>query len=332
MFVYDLNLQAWNCWKMPSVSMAIWTGLTGGGSEVQAARLPGTAEDKEGVGGVAWSNIERIKAADESYASCRIHSGEHSHYAKATNFGFSIPSTATVTGVAVAVRRRLELKSVGLLQDLEVKLVKGGVVEGENKAELSSVWLHAITQAEYGGPEALWGLALTPTNVNASNFGAVIAVQGSGPGVDATAEIDAIFMAVYYLSAESSSGVRPRLFCSQSKTVFWTGPSAVEEAAFPGWAWQSGLYDLGSDDEKELVKAKVWGEGNIKVAVSEDFKAMKERHEFQMGEVTTQKSQNISQKATLFSHRFEGTGKASVQRFVRYLRTTATSGSQSDPS
>jgi hypothetical protein len=58
---------------------------------------------------------------------------------------------------------------------------------------------------------------------------------------------------------------------------------------------------------------------------------MKERHEFEMGEVTTQKSQNISQKATLFSHRF-GEGKASVQRFVRYLRTTATSGSQSDPS
>jgi len=51
-----------------------------------------------------------------------------------------------------------------------------------------------------------------------------------------------------------------------------------------------------------------------------------------MGEATTQKSTNISDKATLFSHRFEGTGKASVQKFIRYLATTATSGSQSDPS
>lgn len=215
---------------------------------------------------------------------------------------------------------------------VDVRLLREGT-ESSNLATAEVALSETDTAYSFGGPESLGGLTWTAAQANAATSGAQVILESTTAiGANSTAEIDAVLLTAFYLTTESASGVRPRLFCSQSKTVFWTGPNAEEQATFPGWAWQSGLYDLGSEDEKELVKAKLWGAGTIKVATSKDFKGIEARKTYAMGEDTTQKSQNISDKATLFSHRFEGSGKASIQKFVRYLRTTATAGSQSDPS
>jgi hypothetical protein len=340
-FVFDLNVGEWTCWKMPSVSMAIWTGLTGGGAEA-VEKTPGTAEDDSGTGSFAWSNVNNIKVEDGSCATAKRVAGNPeatTHYLKATNFGFAIPAGSTIIGIRAAVRRKFLFGGVVTsppgkngMEDNRARIVKGGVIKEAERA-IAGQWPTTFATATYGGEEDQFGESWTVADINSAGFGfALSAYVGHVLEGEIVPEVDSVRMTVYYLTAESSSGVRPRLFCSQSKTVFWNGPTAIEEATFPGWAWQSGLYDLGSEDEKELVKAKLWGAGTIKVATSKDFKAIQARKTFTMGEDTTQKSQNISDKATLFSHRFEGSGKASVQRFVRYLRTTATSGSQSDPS
>jgi len=336
MFLYDMNVESWTCWKMPSVSFCIWTGLTGGGAEV-AEKLPGKGEDATEGGTKAWSNPENIKTeSDATFASVSNISGsEKAHALIASKFGFAIPAGSTIQGFRLELRRNGELsekeETIGVL-DGTLKLRKAAVTVGESKAS-PSIWIRGWLTQTYGGSEDLWGSTWTATDVNAEGFGVFLQPQHkvSNPETKGVG-VAWVKLTVYYLTPESSSGVRPRLFCSQSKTVFWNGPSAVEEATFPGWAWQSGLYDLGSEDEKTLKKAKLWGAGTIKVATSKDFKAIKERETFAMGESTTQKSTNISDKAILFSHRFEGTGKASVQKFIRYLATTATSGSQSDPS
>lgn len=334
MFVYDIPIEAWTCWKMPSVSMAVWTGLTGGGAESSAEKR-GTEsfQEKNSFGGseASWNFLSSINnpPTSGSYASVELAAGVSTKRARATQYGFAIPAGATIVGVQASVTRKC-IPPTATIVDLEVSLIKSGTVSGANKANTTTNWTEAKQTIFYGGTEDLWGLALTPALVNESTFG--LAFAAKCPTKVGFPEIQALSLQIFYLSAEQTSGVRPRLFASQSKTVFWTGPLAIEEATFPGWAWQSGLYDEGSEDEKEFVKAKLWASGTVKVATSKDYKAIQERKTFTMGEATTQKAVNISDKATLFSHRFSGEGKAFVQRFVRYLRTTATSGSQSDPS
>jgi hypothetical protein len=335
MFVYDIPIETWTCWKMPSVSMAVWTGLTGGGAEV-STKNPTKCETAST--GTAWSNPENFKEIDASYATAILEGGTLSQNLVGKKLGFAIPVGATIVGISASIQRKSEKVSLGSagIRESVVSIMKAGVL-GENKAKAGEPgkWSEIETLVTYGGQEELWGTTWTPAQINEEGFGFAVKVENWG-STKYQAFANGLVVTVYYLTAESSSGTRPRLFASQSKTVFWTGPSAVEEATFPGWAWQCGLYDLGSEDEKELVMAKLWGSNQtakpIKVATSYDFKAIEERQSFEMGEATTQYEENISDKATLFSHRLSGEGKAFVQRFVRYLRTTATSGSQSNPS
>lgn len=328
MFVYDINVEVWTCWKMPSVSMAIWTGLTGGGAEATEVKQSTSPTNLAGIGQKAWTIV-----GGTAEVALQEKVGEvESNYLRSIGLfsGTDIPSGANIVGIEVIVERHAsngETAGTGM-SDNAVLLLKEGSGVGNNKA-LPLIWEKASQRVVYGGPEDLWGTPWTRAQLIAATSGFVFAVRASA---SRHAFVTYLAMRVYFLNAESSSGVRPRLFCTQSKTVFWTGPNAEEQATFPGWAWQSGLYDLGSEDEKALKKAKLWGSGTVKVATSKDFKTIEPRHTFELGEDTTQKAQNISDKATLFSHRFEGTGKASVQKLVRYLETTATAGSQSNPS
>lgn len=318
-FVYDIPVEVWTCWKMPAVSIAIWTGLTGGGAETSQKTPGAIAQSEVEAGDVAWTELEKGKIIDAAVARVELKAGsKKSKRVIATELGNAVPAGATVAGVTVKIRQ-----PVG--SPIEIKLVKAGSPVGTNKAS------GFFEEQTFGSPEDLWGETWTVAQVNAANFG--VAVRYQGPvSLTEFVQLDGFVVTVYYLTSEQSSGVRPRLFASQSKTVFWTGPNAEEQATNPGWAWQSGLYDLGSEDEKELVKLKLWGNGTIKLATSKDFKPIQERKTFTMGEQTTQKSQNVSDKAVLFSHRLSGEGDAQIQKLVRYLRTTATSGSQSDPS
>lgn len=334
MFVYDLSVQVWTCWKMPCVSFCIWTGLTGGGTESSGEKSSSTAATS---GVVAWTNPNNAKTKDETYATSKLELPNfETGKLTLTNFGSVVPTGVTIIGIQVTLWAKVTTISGGpRVLASRMALLREGT-ESSNLGASGTIPFGGIAGTEtaytFGGPETLWGLTWTPAQLNAATSGLVLQLNNASASGVCTVEVDAALITAYYLTAESSSGVRPRMFCSQSKTVFWNGPSAVEEATFPGWAWQSGLYDLGSEDEKELVRAKLWGAGTIELATSKDFKEVTKRKTYTMGEETTQKVQNVTDKATLFSHRFSGSGKASVQRFVRYLRTTATSGSQSDPS
>lgn len=325
MFVYDAPLASWACWKMPSVSAAVWTGLTGGGAEVSVEKFPGTAEDNAGTGTVAWTNVSNIKSLDGAYATSSLPSGARTHYAVATNLGFSIPTGATIVGVRAVVYRRWNLASElpegpKFIEDFEVKLVKGGVISGINHAR-AEAWTSSRVGAEYGGPEDLWGIALTQADVNSATFGFAICASNTNE-VKLAAAIDAMAMSIYYLTAESSSGVRPRLFCTQSKSVFWTGPTAEEQATSRSAEWQPGWYDFGSPDEKSLTTTRLWGKGEVTLEVGTDFGALERPQILQLGVSTNEAQFNKAQTGSVFTHRLKLGAGASVQRLVRYLRET----------
>lgn len=121
------------------------------------------------------------------------------YYLKATGFNFNIPSYASICGVQV----QMEVRATGLLltatvRDNEIRLIKGGIITGDNKADFSN-WSTTDTYHAYGTASDLWGTILTPADVNAPDFGvaisaSIIALVAALPA----AEIDHIRMSIDY--------------------------------------------------------------------------------------------------------------------------------------
>ncbi len=153
--------------------------------------LPSTAVDNGG-GSTVWSNPDNVKASNDTYATASLGTiSSFSNYIKVTNFGFSIPTSATINGVVVEVER----KGTGPdITDRNIRLVVSDVINGDSKPS-ATVWGSEATE-NYGGASDLWGLALTRANVVASNFG--VAVSCKHIGGFSTASIDSIKMTVHY--------------------------------------------------------------------------------------------------------------------------------------
>jgi hypothetical protein len=158
-----------------------------------ATAIAGTGVDDASTGSVAWSNPGNVTADDASVATAVL-PGPHdlSHYLKATNFGFAIPVGATINGIEATVERSSD--GAGIQVDSIVSLVKGGVIGAVNRAVFTSI-PGSSTAKTFGSPSDLWGVTLTPADVNAANFGFVYA---GGEGTFKTISVDRMNITVYY--------------------------------------------------------------------------------------------------------------------------------------
>lgn len=160
--------------------------------------LPGTGADDSAVGTTTWSNPGNITADGDVYATAAGTAGAQTHYLKATGFGFSLPSTATVDGITVTVARKSSQNgSLRYTNDTVVSLVKGGTVAGDNKAATSTKWPTTEADASYGGVADKWGSTWLYSDINASNFGVVLSCKNFGAS-GATASVDSIKVTVTY--------------------------------------------------------------------------------------------------------------------------------------
>ncbi len=138
-------------------------------------KLPTAADDDSAVGTTSWSTVNGILAVGGNQAVDG--SAGNSHYLEATDFGFSVPVGATITGVFVQISRfQGGSHTTTEVADNHVKLIKGGVVSGTDKAT-DVAWPISQQAATYGGNGDLWGLALTSADVNASDFGVALSVS-----------------------------------------------------------------------------------------------------------------------------------------------------------
>ncbi len=176
----------------PSTDAAI--AFSVGASELSLGPNPPSSavSDNSNGGTIVWNNPTNCFSDDGSYAYATMSASATSEYLKASGFGFAIPSYATIMGIEVKVGRFAT--DVSAMKDNAVKLVKSGAVVGDNKA-LPDYWPTTEAVATYGGSSDLWGTAWLPSDINASNFGIVISVDG----FDVTfARIDYITIKVYY--------------------------------------------------------------------------------------------------------------------------------------
>lgn len=147
------------------------------------------------VGLTAWSDTEKALTQESVGANVNNNTGAPSYYLKFTDYNFNIPSELTIIGIKVSVLARLN--SVNKVKDNSVRLVKGGVISGNDNTQGYS-WNSNVNweTRSFGGSTDLWGLSLTPADINASNFGVVFSetyVSDSASGM----LLDYIYITVY---------------------------------------------------------------------------------------------------------------------------------------
>lgn len=128
--------------------------------------------------------------------------GFNSYYVVCTGYGFSIPAGATINGITLVFHAR-RTGPAGFFPS--IYLVKGGTVQtgGTNKTILNATLTTTLADYTLGGPADLWGVTLTDTDVNASNFG--FAFQGFQLAMGRSAAGDAL-MTVDYTTAAGVAG------------------------------------------------------------------------------------------------------------------------------
>ncbi len=159
----------------------------------------GSATDSNSTGSISWTAPGNITTVGSPYATALLGAGDISHYIKGTNYGFNIPSNATVDGIAVEIRRNSSSNNLGFgVQDNIVRMIKNGTILGNNKAVTGTTWGTATTSVNYGGVSDLWGTTWTPADINSSNFGLAFSILNTSPALNRTATLDYIKVTVYY--------------------------------------------------------------------------------------------------------------------------------------
>lgn len=169
----------------------------------QGPNSAGTGVNQTGVGGTAWTNPGNIVSSNNTYASCTVPStgGSTTNYIKGTNFGFSIPSGATIDGIIVEVER---VDTNYNVTDSTAKLVKADTIVGTNKA-LAGQWSNTEGVFTYGSSTDLWGTSWTDTDINATNFGFVLNAFNPSFKSLGLPKVDHIRITVHYTSGGGST-------------------------------------------------------------------------------------------------------------------------------
>lgn len=165
-------------------------GVSDGGYEFPAApvstglTLPGTGQVYTPPSEVTWSSPNNVTSLGAPLSGASLFGSntatDQSRLLVARNFGFAIPSGATILGVEAELLGHWQFAAgnVTLCQ-----LFAGGVVIGsDNKASASGAFPlgSPASAVAFGGSADLWGAALTPAIVNDSGFGVAFAVDAVG--------------------------------------------------------------------------------------------------------------------------------------------------------
>jgi hypothetical protein len=133
-----------------------------------------------------------------------------------TNFGFEIPSGATIDGVTVTIERKANYNSASMyVQDYTLKLIKDGEVGGDSKADTTSKWPTADASVNYGGTSDTWGNTFTHDDINDSTFGVeLIAARTTVLKSSVTASVDFISITVTYTESGGGASAVPAIMNS----------------------------------------------------------------------------------------------------------------------
>jgi hypothetical protein len=173
----------------------------------QTGRSPGAVTGNVSYGSsINWSQPNRSIGSDDLYSRVSLSTGNISKYLEDKTFSFSIPTDATVTGIAVFIERFKDAASD--IHDNSIRLEINGSVVGTDHGTGYTLWSNTESIITYGGPADNWGLALTPADVNSSTFGVLTSVYipSGGSATVYDAYIDNVEVLIYFQMPTATCG------------------------------------------------------------------------------------------------------------------------------
>jgi MSHA biogenesis protein MshQ len=159
---------------------------------------PGACANVTGIGSDNWNNPGNALTQNGTSATVSMNDGEISRYLRCTDYGFTIPTGVTISGITVTVRRSVD-NAGGNPRDYAVQLLKAGVLQATNYADTGTTYPTALAFANYGGTGNLWGTTWTVADINNANFGVSFVSNKPGTtGGNRTVSVDVISVAVTY--------------------------------------------------------------------------------------------------------------------------------------
>lgn len=179
--------------------------------------------------GSGWNNEMNITALDGSGADVSLMQNGFcfqstcfaSRYLEATQFGFSIPGTATVVGIEVNITRKATDTSA--IKDSIVQLITNAAPAGVVK-KATAFWDTSYTTTTYGSPTDLWGSTSafwTPTAINATTTGVHLKILNQLATASNSVYVDYVSMTVYFTNTtgiiESQTSVPAKFYVSEQE-------------------------------------------------------------------------------------------------------------------
>jgi len=151
-------------------------------------------------GTVSWSNPFNALFNDGTTTSVTaLILGDDTDYLTATGFNIVVPPGMIVSGIEVEIVKSGTNGILYSVTDKDVRIIKGGVRTGNNKA-VTGKWPSADQTFTYGSSSDDWGTTWTVADVQSANFGVAISAHLAGVLLP-TASVNAIRVNVYYDSA-----------------------------------------------------------------------------------------------------------------------------------
>jgi hypothetical protein len=180
-----------------------------------SSETAGTGTNNSALSGLAptytFNSPNKITASDDDYASAIMEiDGSTAGWLVCNNFGLFVPNGSTIDSITFTIERSASTSN--RIKDDEIRILKNGVVVGDNKANLATFWTTSDLVRTYGGD--LWGETWTKEDIESSDFGIAIKVSKTGSG-SVSAMVDEVIAEVAYtggftacvLNITSSGGV-----------------------------------------------------------------------------------------------------------------------------
>ena len=157
-------------------------------------QIAGTGSSVDPTSGLfpgPWTTPGNITAIDNTYATVTAAAFAIApDNLQASNFGFALPTGASITGVAARIECSSSQSSISLLPSL----VLSGASIGNVKTGTYPTSESAVV---FGGSTDLWGATLTATNINSSTFGVSFSTANGG-FKNANLSVDSIEIEITY--------------------------------------------------------------------------------------------------------------------------------------
>lgn len=259
----DFNTQKRTTLNFLLLAIFLLIGTTEAFSQSQT-RIAGVGENN-GSGRV-WNNPGNITADDTNYATAALTGNETSRYLRARDFGFTIPTGATITGISVTIMRQSSSNAGGnSVDDNVVRLMKNLTLAGNNYATTTD-WPTTMSAANYGtGTTDMWGTTWTEADINNANFGLYFRVTNES-GNNRTASVDYVEITVYYTNpAPTITTFSPNNACVNSGSTVIIGGTNFTGATNVTFNGTAATFTVNSSTQITAVLPNGANTGNISV-------------------------------------------------------------------